>query len=63
MLRKTRSGTAIRSRLMPVIQSVAEQAVDRRTFLTRSGLAAGGLAAIGALSAGTVRRAEAATAR
>ena len=61
MLRKTRSGTAIRSRLMPVIQSVAEQAVDRRTFLTRSGLAAGGLAAIGALSAGTVRRAEAAT--
>ncbi len=63
MLRKTRSGTAIRSRLMPVIQSVAEQAVDRRTFLTRSGLAAGGLAAIGALSAGTVRRAEAATGR
>ena len=61
MLRKTRSGTAIRSRLMPVIQSVAEQAVDRRTFLARSGLAAGGLAAVGALTAGTVQRAEAAT--
>ena len=60
MLRKTRSGTAIRSRLMPVIQSVAEQAVDRRTFLARSGLAAGGLAAVGALTAGTVQRAEAA---
>src|SRR5262245_64799682 len=36
-------------------------AVDRRTFLRRSGLAAGGLAALGTLPLGTVRNAEAAT--
>jgi formate dehydrogenase major subunit len=34
--------------------------MDRRTFLRRSGLAAGGLAAIGALPLGGVRKAEAA---
>ena len=33
--------------------------VDRRTFLRRSGIVAGSLAAIGALSLGSVRRAEA----
>ncbi len=36
--------------------------VDRRTFLSRAGLAAGGLAALSALSPGSVRKAEAATA-
>ena len=33
--------------------------LDRRTFLTRSGLTAGGLAALGTLPLGGVRRAEA----
>jgi formate dehydrogenase major subunit len=34
--------------------------MDRRTFLRRSGIAAGGLAALGALPLGTVRKAHAA---
>ncbi|MGN6462189.1 MAG: molybdopterin-dependent oxidoreductase, partial [Pseudolabrys sp.] len=47
---------------MPV--GLPEQAggVDRRTFLRRSGIAAGGLAALGALPLGSVRKAEAAAA-
>src|ERR1700743_129061 len=41
----------------PVAQS--DKGLDRRTFLQRSGLAAGGLAALGSLPLGRVRKAEA----
>jgi formate dehydrogenase major subunit len=39
--------------------SQADRGLDRRTFLRRSGLAAGGLGALGALPLASVRRAEA----
>ena len=41
------------------IAGVAGEAVDRRTFLRRSGLAAGGTAAAAALPVGMMRKAEA----
>jgi formate dehydrogenase major subunit len=37
----------------------ASSALDRRSFLRRSGLVAGNLAAVGALSLGAVRKADA----
>ena len=37
----------------------AEQGLDRRAFLRRSGLAAGGLAALGTLPLASVRKAKA----
>src|SRR5262245_19540656 len=51
---------ARRGSLAAALGNQAGGAVDRRTFLKRSGLAAGGLAAIGTLSLGGVRKAEAA---
>jgi formate dehydrogenase major subunit len=56
---RTRSETASRG---TIAESLAGQAIglDRRTFLRRSGLAGGGLAALGALPLGSVRKAEAA---
>jgi formate dehydrogenase major subunit len=47
-----------------VAEALSGQAggLDRRTFLRRSGLAGGGLAALGTLSVGSVRKAEAAAA-
>ncbi|NNE82246.1 MAG: formate dehydrogenase subunit alpha [Silicimonas sp.] len=47
MLRK-KTGTARQSRSAPILGQVAEKKVDRRTFLRGSGLAVGGLAAMGA---------------
>ena len=44
MLRKKSSGTAKTTRLMQGLASVAGAAVDRRTFLARSGLLTGGVA-------------------
>ena len=58
---RTRSETASRG---TIAESLAGQAtgLDRRTFLRRSGLAGGGLAALSALPLGSVRKAEAAVA-
>jgi len=53
--RQARHGT-----LAAALASQAGGSIDRRTFLRRSGLAAGGLAAVGALPLTSVRKAEAA---
>jgi formate dehydrogenase major subunit len=61
MLRKKSKGLARSTNISRRLAGVTGGAVDRRTFLRNSGLAAGGLAAAGALTGGTVRKAEAAT--
>ncbi len=61
MLRKKTNGVARGPRLSSARQELTNQAVDRRTFLKRSGIAVGGLAAAGGLGGGMVREAEAAT--
>ena len=60
MLRKKSVGVARRSRGSSILTKIAEETVDRRSFLKKSGLAIGGLAAVGA-TAGSVKKAEAAT--
>ena len=60
MLRKKAHGTARASRMASALSEFGNAAVDRRTFLKRSGLAIGGAAAISSLSGGMVRKAEAA---
>ncbi|MDX2266034.1 MAG: formate dehydrogenase subunit alpha [Hyphomicrobiales bacterium] len=66
MLTKRKSGEAVRGRqnsgVAAVAAGAAQTLVDRRAFLRNSGLAAGGLAALGALSAGSVKKAKAAPA-
>jgi formate dehydrogenase major subunit len=59
MLVKRRNGEAARSRLASVAAGLAAKTIDRRSFLRSSGLAVGGLAALGSLGAGLTRRAEA----
>jgi len=61
MLTKRTNGVANGPRLSKAIASIAGGAIDRRGFLKRSGLAAGGLAAA-AVPLGMVKRAEAASA-
>jgi len=58
MLRKKTGGAAHSTRRSTILSSVTEKPVDRRTFLRGSGLAVGGLAALGA-TAGTVTQATA----
>ena len=58
MLVKRREASARSPRLQAIAAGLASGALDRRTFLKRSGLAAGGVAAIGA-SLGSVKKAEA----
>ena len=58
MLRKKTSGVARTGHRSPMLSAVAEKTVDRRSFLRGSGLAIGGLAALG-VTGGTVRKAEA----
>src|SRR5215217_1455916 len=60
MLIKRKSGEASRAKLQSVAAGIAIDALDRRTFLRRSGLAVGGLAAAGAIQLGSVRKARAA---
>jgi formate dehydrogenase major subunit len=60
MLTKRTTGIASGPRLSKALTGLTGSAIDRRTFLRRSGLAAGGLAAASALSAGTVTKAQAA---
>lgn len=59
MLVKRKEGSAQRSRLQAVAAGLASGALDRRTFLRRSGLVAGGAAVLGASTFGSVKRAEA----
>ncbi|HLO75127.1 MAG TPA: molybdopterin-dependent oxidoreductase, partial [Magnetospirillum sp.] len=59
MLIKKREGHAARSHLTEAISSVVGGSVDRRTFLKRSGIAAGGVALASGLSVGAVRKAQA----
>jgi formate dehydrogenase major subunit len=59
MLRKKTNGVAHGPRLAHALGGVIGNAIDRRTFLRRSGLTAGGVAAAAALSGGMVTRAEA----
>ena len=62
MLIKKTDGVVTGSRLSKALANLTGGAIDRRTFLKRSGLAAGGLAAASTLSLGRVKTAEAATA-
>jgi len=59
MLVKRRDAAATRGSLRQAVAHMASQTVDRRSFLRRSGVPAGGLAALGTLSVGAVRKAEA----
>ena len=61
MLRKKTNGAASGTRLAQIHAAIADAHVDRRAFLRRSGLAAGGLAAAAGLSSGMLRRADATT--
>ena len=61
MLRKKINGVAKRPRLSSALTEMTQNAVDRRTFLRRSGIAAGGIAALSTAAAvGRVEKAEAA---
>ncbi|MGI9434393.1 MAG: formate dehydrogenase, partial [Geminicoccaceae bacterium] len=62
MLKKKSNGAAGGPRLAQALHGLTGSAVDRRTFLRHSGLAAGGIAAAAGLSSGMVTRAEAQTA-
>jgi formate dehydrogenase major subunit len=60
MLVKKTSGTARASQFSKLTPALAGGAIDRRTFLRRSGLAAGGVTAALGLGAGMVKKAESA---
>ncbi|MDQ6437675.1 formate dehydrogenase subunit alpha [Mesorhizobium sp. LHD-90] len=59
MLTKRKNGQASHTKLQAIMGNPASAPMDRRTFLRRSGLVVGGMAAVGALQLGTVRQAEA----
>jgi formate dehydrogenase major subunit len=59
MLIKRTERQARRGTLAAALQGQSSGALDRRAFLRRSGLVAGGLATLGALPLGSVRKAEA----
>ena len=59
MLRKRSSGTVASGAFTRLGMALGGETLDRRGFLRRSGLTAGGLAAASALSTGLVTRAEA----
>jgi formate dehydrogenase major subunit len=60
MLIKKSSTQPGRTKLSSVLAATTPATMDRRAFLKASGVAAGGLAAVGALTPGVVKRAEAA---
>lgn len=60
MLIKRKSADVQRGRLQSALGGLASGVMDRRSFLRRSGLVAGGVAAASALQIGAVRKAEAA---
>src|SRR5918997_1246344 len=59
MLTKRKSGEASRTKLQAFAEAVGAETLDRRTFLRRSGLTVGGLAAVGSFQLGTVQKAKA----
>jgi formate dehydrogenase major subunit len=59
MLRKKTNGVASGARLSTAMSAITGSAIDRRTFLRRSGLTAGGVAAAAALPGGMVTKAKA----
>ncbi|MEA2795649.1 MAG: formate dehydrogenase major subunit, partial [Bradyrhizobium sp.] len=59
MLMKRRDGSASKARLQGIAAGLASGVLDRRTFLRRSGLAAGAGAALGLMPLGSVRKAQA----
>ncbi len=59
MLRKKTSGMARRGRLSSALADFSATTMDRRTFLRRSGVAAGSIAAVSAASGGMVQKAQA----
>jgi len=61
MLTKRTNGVANGPRLSKAVAGIAGGAIDRRSFLKRSGLTAGGIAAA-SIPLGMVKKAEAATA-
>ncbi len=61
MLKRKTSGVERSGHRAPLLSAISEKSVDRRGFLRGSGLAIGGLAALGA-TGGTVTRADAQTA-
>ncbi|MDJ0946514.1 MAG: formate dehydrogenase subunit alpha [Kiloniellales bacterium] len=62
MLTRKANGVAKGPRLSKALSGLAGSAIDRRSFLKRSGLAVGGAAAASGLSYGMVKKAEAAAA-
>jgi formate dehydrogenase major subunit len=62
MLTKKTNGVANGPRLSKALAGLTGSAIDRRTFLKRSGLTAGGIAAASTLPLGMVKKAEAAAA-
>jgi formate dehydrogenase major subunit len=60
MLIKRTERPARRGTLTSALTAQSEAGVDRRAFLRRSGLVAGGLAALGTLPLASVRKSEAA---
>ncbi|MFL5144065.1 MAG: twin-arginine translocation signal domain-containing protein, partial [Microvirga sp.] len=59
MLIKRKNGEASRGKFQAITAGMAIEALDRRSFLARSGLAIGGLAAVGSIQLGAVRKAKA----
>ena len=59
MLRKKANGHANGSRMTRALTGLTGGAIDRRTFLRRSGLTVGGLAGASALTGGIIQKAEA----
>jgi len=62
MLTKKRDGRASAHPLSTALEGVLGGVVDRRAFLRRSGIAAGGAALASTLPAGMIERADAQTA-
>lgn len=60
MLIKRKSADVQRGKLRAAMAGLSSGVMDRRTFLRRSGLVAGGVAAASALQIGSVRKADAA---
>ncbi|MFC4351562.1 formate dehydrogenase subunit alpha [Fodinicurvata halophila] len=59
MLTRKSTGPVTGSHMMKAMSGMTGRAFDRRTFLRRSGMAAGGLAAVSTLPLGRVRKANA----